>query len=139
MLHILLRHMPSSTLRVEILKILGVNIRGKILVGQELFIFDGGETHLLTIEDEVGIGPCVTIILHTDPHSSFLRKIYPPETLPVYIKKGAWIGAGAILLPGVTIGECSVVAAGAVVTEDVPSFSLVGGVPAKIIRKLNLE
>lgn len=139
MLHILLRHMPCSTLRVEILKILGANIKGKILVGQELFIFDGGETHLLTIEDEVGIGPCVIIILHEDPHSSLLRKIYPPKTLPVHIKKGAWIGAGAILLPGVTIGECSVVAAGAVVTKDVPPYTIVAGVPARIIKTIDIK
>lgn len=135
MLHVIMRHVPSSTLRVRILKIIGANINGKILIGQELFIFDAGRTDLLTIENEVGIGPRVTIIIHTDPHSPLLRKIYPPKTLPVHIKRGAWICAGAIILPGVTIGEYSVIAAGAVVTKDVLPYTMVAGVPAKEVRK----
>jgi acetyltransferase-like isoleucine patch superfamily enzyme len=57
----------------------------------------------------------------------------------VYIKKGAWIGAGAILLPGVTIGEYSLVAAGAVVTKDVLPYTMVAGVPAKVIKELKEE
>jgi acetyltransferase-like isoleucine patch superfamily enzyme len=50
------------------------------------------------------------------------------------IKKNAWIGAGAIILPGVTIGENAVVAAGAVVAKDVETNSIVGGIPAKFIK-----
>lgn len=53
---------------------------------------------------------------------------------PVVIEDDVWIGAGAIVLPGVTIGRGSVVAAGAVVTADVPPFTVVGGVPAKTIK-----
>ena len=52
----------------------------------------------------------------------------------VVIKQNAWIGAGATLLPGVTIGKNSIVAAGAVVTKDVPDNTIVGGIPAQIIR-----
>lgn len=54
---------------------------------------------------------------------------------PVIIKDNVWIGANAVILKGVTIGEGAVVGAGAVVTKDVPADSVVGGVPAKIIRK----
>lgn len=138
-LHLIMRHIPGSTFRVKILKTLGANIEGKILVGQELFIFDGGRIDLLTIEDDVGIGPCVTIVLHSDPYSSLLRKIYPPQTLPVKIEKGTWVGAGAIILPGVIIGECSIIAAGAVVTKDVPPYTMVAGVPAKTIKNLSID
>lgn len=56
---------------------------------------------------------------------------------PITIKEGCWICSGAIVCGGVTIGENSVVAAGAVVTRDVPSNSLVAGVPAKVIRKID--
>jgi acetyltransferase-like isoleucine patch superfamily enzyme len=56
---------------------------------------------------------------------------------PIVLKKFAWIGARAIVLPGVTIGEHAVVAAGAVVTKDVPPMCLVAGVPAKVIKKIN--
>ena len=53
----------------------------------------------------------------------------------VHIKTGAWIGIGACIMPGVVIGEHSIVAANAVVTKDVPDYSIVGGVPAKVIRE----
>lgn len=55
---------------------------------------------------------------------------------PIRIKKNAWIGAAATIAQGVTIGENSVVAAGAVVTKDVPDNTAVGGVPAKILKTL---
>ena len=58
------------------------------------------------------------------------------STKPVTIGDDVWIGANAVILPGVTIGRHVVVAAGAVVTKDVPSFSLVAGVPAKVIKEL---
>jgi acetyltransferase-like isoleucine patch superfamily enzyme len=57
----------------------------------------------------------------------------------VVIEEGVWIGAGAIVLPGVTIGKKSVVAAGAVVTRDVPSGVVVAGNPAKILKNLNRD
>ena len=58
------------------------------------------------------------------------------STSPVTIEDDVWIGANAVVLPGVTIGSHSVVAAGAVVTKDVPPHSLVAGVPAKVIKQI---
>lgn len=58
------------------------------------------------------------------------------STTPVTIEDDVWIGANAVILPGVTIGEHCVVAAGAIVTKDVPPHSLVAGVPAKVIKKI---
>ena len=58
------------------------------------------------------------------------------STIPVVIGDDVWIGANAVILPGVTIGKHCVVAAGAVVTKDVPDFTVVGGVPAKILKTL---
>jgi acetyltransferase-like isoleucine patch superfamily enzyme len=58
------------------------------------------------------------------------------STNPVTIEDDVWIGANAVILPGVTIGNHSVVAAGAVVTKDVPPHSLVAGVPAKVIKQI---
>jgi acetyltransferase-like isoleucine patch superfamily enzyme len=67
-----------------------------------------------------------------------LKRIFTRgETSPVKICDGVWVGANSIILPGVTIGEGSVVAAGSVVSKSVPSNVLVAGVPAKIIREIN--
>lgn len=54
----------------------------------------------------------------------------------IVIKDGAWIGAGAIVLPGITVGEMAIVGAGSVVTRDVPPYAIVAGNPAKIIRMM---
>lgn len=138
-LHLLMRHVPCNALRVLILKLLGANIHGKITISQEFFVFDAGRTDLLSIGNGVGIGPRVTVVINSDPYPSPLQKIYPKKTLSVNIEKGVWIGAGAIVLPGVTIEKFSVVAAGAVVVKDVPPYSVVAGVPAKTIKKLSAE
>ncbi|MDE5634180.1 MAG: transferase [Muribaculaceae bacterium] len=60
-------------------------------------------------------------------------------TAPVVIRRNAWIGAGAIILPGVTVGENAIVAAGAVVTKDVADNTVVAGIPAKYIRDIKQD
>lgn len=89
----------------------------------------------ITIEDEVLIGPRVNLVTENHPLDPTNRRAL--ITKPILIKKNAWIGAGATILPWVTIGENSVVAAGAVVSKDVPDNVVVGGIPAKIIKSIN--
>ena len=90
----------------------------------------------LTIGDDVMMGPGVSI--YTQNHET--ENIYKPmrlQTAPklkVTIGNDCWIGANAVILPGVTIGNGVIVGAGAVVTRDVPDFAVVGGVPAKVIK-----
>ncbi|WP_406661223.1 acyltransferase [Methanolobus sp. ZRKC3] len=136
-IHLIMRHTPGGFIRIKLLKLLGANITGNVKISQDFFVFDGGNTNYLTIEDKVGIGPNVTIVIHSDPSPSPLEKIYPKSSLPVNIKEGVWVGAGAIVLPGVTIGEYSVIAAGAVVTKDVPPYTVVAGVPGKVVKTIN--
>ena len=95
----------------------------------------------VVIGDDVTIGPRVMIITRTHSTSQIETHGKTISSIPakVIIKRGAWIGAGAIILPNVTIGEGAVVGAGAVVTKDVPPYTVVAGVPAKIIKKLELE
>lgn len=88
----------------------------------------------ITIGDNVLIGPKVNILSEEHPVNPTERKSLMVR--PVVIKNSAWIGAGATILPGVTVGENAVVAAGAVVNKDVPDNTIVGGIPAKIIKKL---
>jgi acetyltransferase-like isoleucine patch superfamily enzyme len=86
----------------------------------------------IIIEDDVMIGPRVNITSENHPLDPDDRKALIPK--PVIIKRNAWIGAGATILPGVTVGENAVVAAGAVVSRDVPANTLVAGVPARQVR-----
>ena len=89
----------------------------------------------IEIEDGVQIAPQVTIL--TVNHD--LKEKTIVKCLPVYIKKNAWVGARTIILPGITIGENSVVGAGSVVTKDVPANTIVVGNPAKVIREIEME
>ena len=86
----------------------------------------------ITIDDGVMIGPNVRIV--TDNHDLDNRMVL--RCKPVHIRRNAWIGVGAIILPGVTVGENAVVAAGAVVTKDVAPNTIVGGNPAKLIKNI---
>ena len=80
------------------------------------------------------IGPRVNLVTENHPTDPSKRKSLLCQ--PIVIKRNAWIGAGATILPGVTIGENSIVAAGAVVSKNVPSNTIVGGVPAKHIKNI---
>ena len=86
----------------------------------------------ITIEDDVMIGPRVNLITENHPLEPGDRKTVLLK--PIVVKRNAWIGAGATILPGVTIGENAVVAAGAVVSRDVPPNSIVAGIPAKVVK-----
>ena len=86
----------------------------------------------ITIEDDVMLGPNVQLITENHPINPSERKNLDLKS--ILIQKNAWIGAGAIVLPGVIVGENSVVAAGSVVTKDVPANMVVGGIPAKFIK-----
>ncbi len=88
----------------------------------------------ITLEDNVLIGPKVNLI--TTNHAIPPSKRRATISHPIVIKKGAWIGAGATILAGVTVGENSIVGAGAVVTRDVPDHVIVGGIPAKFIKSM---
>ncbi|MCB0371656.1 MAG: sugar O-acetyltransferase [Muricauda sp.] len=89
----------------------------------------------IVIEDDVMIGPRVNITSENHPTSISDRKTMLPGK--VIIKQNVWIGAAVSILSGVTVGENSVVAAGAVVTKDVTQNVVVAGVPARVIKHLN--
>lgn len=88
----------------------------------------------ITIEDDVLIGPRVNITSENHPLDPSDRQALIPS--PVHIKRNAWIGAGATILPGVTVGENAIVAAGAVVSRDVPPNAVVAGIPAKVVKEI---
>jgi len=89
----------------------------------------------IIIEDDVLIGPKVNLITENHPLDPANRKALICK--PIVVKRNAWIGAAATIMPGVTIGENAVVAAGAVVSKDVPANTVVGGIPAKFIKLIS--
>ena len=112
-----------------------------LTIGRNVFINQNCTLYDLapvSIGDDVLIGPNVSIITDGHPVPPSRRTAYVAAK-PIVIERGVWIAAGATLIGGVTIGENSVVAAGSVVTKDVPANTLVGGNPAKVIRSIDGE
>jgi acetyltransferase-like isoleucine patch superfamily enzyme len=89
----------------------------------------------LTLEDNALLGPGVTIVTanHGTADLTVTMNKQPETERDVRICRGAWLGANVVILPGITVHEEAIVAAGAVVTKDVPAFAIVGGVPAKLV------
>jgi len=115
------------------------NFGKHIRIGKNVFINHGCsflDMGGIQIEDNVLIGPKVNIITENHPIDPRNRKSL--DLKPVLIKKNAWIGASSTVLPGVTIGENAIIAAGAVVSKDVDANTIVGGIPAKRIKEIEL-
>jgi len=108
-------------------------IGGRCFLNSPLFVDAAGP---VTLGDGVSIGHHVVIVTASHAVGSAEFRAGDVQALPVRVEDGAWIAAGVTLLPGVTVGAGAVVAAGAVVTKDVLPNTLVGGVPAKLIRVL---
>lgn len=106
----------------------GVKIGNRVTVKNHISIWNGVE-----IEDDVFLGPNCVLTNDLYPRS----KVYHQENVRTLIKKGASIGANATIICGITLGEYCMIGAGAVVTKDVPAYSLVVGNPARIIGKVN--
>lgn len=89
----------------------------------------------ITVEDDVLMAANVQLL--SNNHDEYDRQILTCK--PIHIKKGAWIGAGASILAGVTVGEYAIVGAGAIVTKDVPDYAVVVGSPARVVKTLDAD
>ncbi|HHV72868.1 MAG TPA: acyltransferase [Clostridia bacterium] len=117
-----------------------MSIGDSVYIGPEARFYGLGG---ITIEDGVVIGPRVSILSANHNYDGVSLEYLPFDQKvvlqPVKIEQNVWIGYGSIIVPGVTIGEGAVVAAGSVVTRDVPSCAVVGGNPARIIKYRDKE
>jgi len=135
----LLSQITASTVdeSTQVFTPLYINYGKNTSIGKNVFInFDSVFLDLggIVIEDQVLIAPKVSLL--TEGHPIEPQNRQSLTVAPIHIKKNAWIGANATILPGVTIGENAVVAAGAVVHKDVPDNTIVGGIPARIIKNI---
>jgi len=104
-----------------------------VLVNYDCSLLDTGD---ITIGDNVLIGPGSKIVTASHPFDLERRRKLGTSCKPVVIKDDVWLGAGVIVLPGVTIGARSIIGAGAVVTKDIPDDVVAVGNPARVIRDL---
>lgn len=112
-----------------------IHIGNRVFINQNCTFYSLAD---IALGDDVMIGPNVSLITTEHPVAPSQRRAYLLGK-PITIERGVWIAAGVTVIGGVTIGENSVVAAGSVVTHDVPANALAAGNPAKIIRSIEGE
>ncbi|HEY2956425.1 MAG TPA: acyltransferase [Candidatus Eisenbacteria bacterium] len=136
-LHLLARSCIHGGLRVRLYRSMGISIGRHVFIGLDSYL-DDQFPELIRIEDDVVISFRVTIAVHDDARR--MDRVEPGQlegtVAPVILRRGCYLGAGCLVLPGVTVGERAVVGAGAVVTRDVPPRTLVVGVPARVVREI---
>jgi acetyltransferase-like isoleucine patch superfamily enzyme len=127
----------APSFRVWLQRLRGVRIGRGVFIGPRVYL-DPVRPDLITVEELVSLAGFVTILTHSEPTEP-LRAVLGEagnKIAPVTIKRGAWVAIHCAILPGVTIGECAIVASGSVVTKDVEPFTMVGGVPARFIKRI---
>ena len=132
-LHIFARFCIHPGLRLALYRAMGITIGRHVFNGLDSWL-DDQFSELIVIEDDVTISFRVMLVVHDDARRMDRTEAGAADgtVAPVVLKRGCYLGAGCIVLPGVTVGERAVVGAGAVVTRDVPAGKIVVGVPAKV-------
>lgn len=117
----------------------GYRIGEQVYIGEDLIIVDElDDRGRVRIGNRVAIAERVTLVISSSANFSKIRPFIKDIHGHIEIDDDAWLGTGAIIFPNVRIGTGAVVGAGAVVTKDVPDFTVVGGVPAKEIKKIDV-
>lgn len=109
-----------------------IHIGARVFINQNCTFYSLAD---ITIGDDVMIGPNVSLLTSEHPVAPSQRRARLVGR-PITLERGVWIAAGAIIIGGVTVGENAVVAAGSVVTRDVPASTLVAGNPAQVVRSI---
>ena len=134
---------PDNRTRKTIFRLTNVKIGSGTVLNIGLVLVDE-YSGLVSFGERVAVAQNVSMVASSNPNNSRLAEIpYVRDrlinTAPIHVGDDAWIGAHAVILPGVRIGEHAIVGSGAVVVREVPPFTVVAGVPAREIRVLPLE
>jgi acetyltransferase-like isoleucine patch superfamily enzyme len=133
-------HHPDNRTRLLFFELTGVPIGAGTVINPNVVLYDEYRG-LVSLGERVSVAAGVALIAASGPNNSRLAE-HPyvrsrlVQTAPVAVGDDAWLGANAVVLPGVTIGARAIVGAGAVVVEDVPAGVVVAGVPARLVRQL---
>ena len=122
------------------------SVIGNVIIGKDVYIGDRviiidrlSDKGNIIIGDRASISSGVTLVSSSSPNNSRITPYVKTSYGRIVIGNDAWLGTGSIILPNVSIGECAVVGAGAVVTRDVAPFTIVAGVPAKKVGEVKMD
>jgi acetyltransferase-like isoleucine patch superfamily enzyme len=139
-LKLLAKHVPGCRIRRRLLRMAGYRIGEQVYIGEDLIIVDElDDRGRVRIGDRVAVAERVTLVVSSNPNFSKIRPFVKDVHGFIEIDDDAWLGTGAILLPNVRVGIGAVVGAGSVVTKNVPDFTVVVGVPAKVVKKIDVS
>ena len=128
---------PFPRFRLALFRFAGIAIGEDTYVNMLVrIIIEPEKDATVVIGRRNAIAPGVVIAASSNPNQSRLREFYPSKDKAIVLEDDVWIGANATILPGVHIGRMSVVAVGAVEAENVEAGSVVGGIPARVLKKL---
>lgn len=115
----------------------GYTIGKDVYIGEDLIIIDElEEKGYLKVGDRVAIAERVTLVISSRPNFSRIAPYVSTAHGPIIIEDDAWLGTGSIIMPNIKIGQGAVVGAHSLVTKDVPPFTVVVGIPAKPLKKI---
>lgn len=127
---------PWNGIRILFQRWRGVRVGKQVHIGPGCTI-DYPFPYFVSIEDGASLAGNVYVLAHSTP-MEYHAHCMEAFVAPTVVGRNAWVGVNSTLLPGITIGEGAIVAAGAVVTHDVPPRTLVAGVPARVIKQLDI-
>ncbi len=127
---------PWNGLRIRLQRWRGVNIGKNVHIGPGCTL-DYPYPYFITIEDGASLAGNDYVLAHSTPMEYHSRCV-ESFVAPTVIGRNAWVGVNVTILPGTTVGEGAIVAAGAVVTKDIPPRTLAAGVPARVVKTLEI-
>ncbi|MCC8068392.1 MAG: acyltransferase [Ruminococcus sp.] len=135
----LLEPINPRLLRPWILRRLGAKVGKSVFIGEHVNI-DLNHANLITIDDDVHVTGQTTLLCHKKDMTLYFKgdnySDLQYKLAPIHLCKGCSTGTGTLVMPGVTIGEGSIIGAGSLVTKDIPSWSIAVGRPAKVIKEI---
>ncbi len=134
------KNFPSNKVRIWLLNRCNYNIKYSCYIGEGLIIVDDPQDRdiNLSVEDRVSLAPGVRLVLHSIPTRSRIKDYVNGKIGKIKVEKDAWIGVGSVILPDVKICEGAIILPNAVVTRDVPPYTMVGGIPARTIKTIDV-